>query len=250
MKPVAVIMCLLLLSACAGGGATGAPTSAVGVPSSAEAPKLTVFAAASLTEVLPKISDQTYSFDGSASLVDQLKAGAPADVFVSADKPNMDKAIAAGVVTGTPTQFASNVLVLVTPAGNPAKVTGLDASLDGKKLVVCAVGVPCGNATAKLAAQLGLTLKPVSEETKVTDVLGKVSSGEADAGLVYATDARRAGDQVVTIQVPGSEKLPNTYWAAVVKGSKHADAAAGFISTLTGEGRQTLADHGFGEPIG
>ena len=101
-------------------------------------------ASASLTEVLPKISDQTYSFDGSASLVDQLKAGAPADVFVSADKPNMDKAIAAGVMTGTPTQFASNVLVLVTPAGNPAKVTGLDASLDGKKLVVCAVGVPCG----------------------------------------------------------------------------------------------------------
>lgn len=244
MKRLLAVLALLL-TACAGGQNAPASTGAA-----TQAPKLTVFAAASLTEVLPKISDQTYSFDGSASLVDQLKAGAPADVFVSADKPNMDKAVAAGVVAGTPTQFASNVLVLVTPAGNPAKVTGLDASLDGKKLVVCAVGVPCGNATAKLAAQLGLTLKPVSEETKVTDVLGKVSSGEADAGLVYATDARRAGDQVVTIQVPGSEKLPNTYWAAVVKGSKHADAAAGFISTLTGEGRQTLADHGFGEPIG
>lgn len=244
MKRLLAVLALLL-TACAGGQNAPAFTGAA-----TQAPKLTVFAAASLTEVLPKISDQTYSFDGSASLVDQLKAGAPADVFVSADKPNMDKAVAAGVVAGTPTQFASNVLVLVTPAGNPAQVTGLDASLDGKKLVVCAVGVPCGNATAKLAAQLGLTLKPVSEETKVTDVLGKVSSGEADAGLVYATDARRAGDQVVTIQVPGSEKLPNTYWAAVVKGSKHADAAAGFISTLTGEGRQTLADHGFGEPIG
>lgn len=244
MKRLLAVLALLL-TACAGGQNAPASTGAA-----TQAPKLTVFAAASLTEVLPKISDQTYSFDGSASLVDQLKAGAPADVFVSADKPNMDKAVAAGVVAGTPTQFASNVLVLVTPAGNPAQVTGLDASLEGKKLVVCAVGVPCGNATAKLAAQLGLTLKPVSEETKVTDVLGKVSSGEADAGLVYATDARRAGDQVVTIQVPGSEKLPNTYWAAVVKGSKHADAAAGFISTLTGEGRQTLADHGFGEPIG
>lgn len=244
MKRLLAVLALLL-TACAGGQNAPASTGAA-----TQAPKLTVFAAASLTEVLPKISDQTYSFDGSASLVDQLKAGAPADVFVSADKPNMDKAVAAGVVAGTPTQFASNVLVLVTPAGNPAQLTGLDASLEGKKLVVCAVGVPCGNATAKLAAQLGLTLKPVSEETKVTDVLGKVSSGEADAGLVYATDARRAGDQVVTIQVPGSEKLPNTYWAAVVKGSKHADAAAGFISTLTGEGRQTLADHGFGEPIG
>lgn len=244
MKRLLAVLALLL-TACAGGQNAPASTGAA-----TQAPKLTVFAAASLTEVLPKISDQTYSFDGSASLVDQLKAGAPADVFVSADKPNMDKAVAAGVVAGTPTQFASNVLVLVTPAGNPAQVTGLDASLEGKKLVACAVGVPCGNATAKLAAQLGLTLKPVSEETKVTDVLGKVSSGEADAGLVYATDARRAGDQVVTIQVPGSKKLPNTYWAAVVKGSKHADAAAGFISTLTGEGRQTLADHGFGEPIG
>lgn len=249
MKRLLAVLALLL-TACAGTQNAPAPGATTGAPAPAQAPKLTVFAAASLTEVLPKISEQTYSFDGSASLVDQLKAGAPADVFVSADKSNMDKAVAAGVVTGTPTQFASNVLVLVTPAGNPAKVTGLDASLEGKKLVVCAKGVPCGNATAKLSAQLGVTLKPVSEETKVTDVLGKVSSGEADAGLVYATDARRAGDKVVTIQVPGSEKLPNTYWAAVVKDSKHADAAAEFISTLTGKGRQTLADYGFGEPIG
>lgn len=238
---------LLVLTACANTDTPAGQGS--GSPSTAGL-KLTVFAAASLNQVLPKIADETYSFDGSASLVDQLKAGASADVFVSADKSNMDKAVEAGVIDGEATQFASNVLVLVTPAGNPAKVTGLDASLEGKKLVVCAKGVPCGNATDKLATQLGVTLSPVSEETKVTDVLGKVTSGEADAGLVYATDAKRAGEKVVTIQVPGSEKLPNTYWAAVVKASKNTERAKAFIETLNGVGRTTLTEHGFGAPIG
>lgn len=98
-----------------------------------------------------------FSFDGSSALVDQLKQGAPADVFASADRSNMDKAVAAGVITGAPEQFTSNVLTIIVPTGNPAAITGLDDSLTGKKLVVCANGVPCGSATVKLAEALGVT---------------------------------------------------------------------------------------------
>lgn len=243
------IMTALLALALGAAFAACSPQASGPTTSSSPRTKLTVFAAASLNQVLPQIADETYSFDGSAALVDQLKGGAPADVFASADKANMDKAVAAGVIDGTPTQFASNVLVLVTPPGNPASVTGLDASLTGKKLVICAPEVPCGNATAKLATNLGVTLAPVSLESKVTDVLGKVTSGEADAGVVYATDAKRAGDKVTTIQLPGADKVPNTYWAAVVKGSANADAARAYVAKLSGDGRQVLTDAGFGPPL-
>ncbi|MFD0866453.1 substrate-binding domain-containing protein, partial [Tessaracoccus lubricantis] len=104
-----------------------------------------VFAAASLAEVLPRIEPRAqYSFDGSSGLVDQLAAGAPADVFASADRRTMDRAVGEGLIDGEPRMFATNHLVLVVPTGNPAAVTGFDASLDGAKLVVCAPEVPCG----------------------------------------------------------------------------------------------------------
>lgn len=179
--------------------------------------------------------------------MDQLSGGAPADVFASADQANMDRAVEAGLIDGNPVQFATNYLVLITPADNPAGVMGLDASLADAKLVVCAPEVPCGAATQRLAEATGVTLAPVSEETKVTDVLGKVTSGEADAGLVYATDATGAGDAVKVIEVPGADKDPNTYWVARVAGAKHPQAADAFIAALTGdEGRRVLTEAGFG----
>ncbi|RRD46635.1 molybdate ABC transporter substrate-binding protein [Tessaracoccus sp. OH4464_COT-324] len=208
----------------------------------------TVFAAASLGKVLPEIEpNASYSFDGSSGLVDQLAGGARADVFLSADERNMNKAVEKGLVE-KPTMFATNYLVLVTPGGNPAGITGLDDSLTGKKLVVCAPEVPCGAASLKLAERRGVTLKPISEESKVSDVVGKVSSGEADAGLVYATDAA-AAKNVETIPVPGAEENPNTYWAAVVKGAGQPETAAQFIKKLTQEeGLAKLKAAGFGPP--
>ncbi len=220
---------------------------------------VTVFAAASLNQAFEDIAkafavDQpditvTFSFDASSALVDQIQGGAPADVFASADEKNMDRAVEADLIEGEPSLFATNVLTIIVPKGNPAGVTGFDKSLDGTKLVICADGVPCGNATRALAEELGVTLKPVSEEPKVTDVRGKVESGEADAGMVYTTDAKAAGDKVEAIAIPGANVNPNRYPIAVVKGSKNADAAKAFIDfVLSDSGREILDSYGFGKP--
>lgn len=220
---------------------------------------LTVFAAASLSGAFTELAEDfetanpgvrvRLSFDGSSGLVDQLAGGAPADVFASADETTMDRATSDGLISGSPTVLATNVLTLVTPSGNPAGITGLDASLDGPRLVVCADGVPCGNATRALAEQTGIDMNPVSEESKVSDVLGKVSSGEADAGLVYTTDARAAGEAVEQIDIPLPQSDANRYPIAVLAEAGDPDLARRFIEVAAGpEGQAVLAGHGFGPP--
>jgi molybdate transport system substrate-binding protein len=235
----------LLLAACA--------------PTSESAPKvdLVVFAASSLNPAFADVATAfqadhpgvtvKLSYDGSSALLDDLKAGARADVFASADTSTMDRATSAGLMTGTAVQFTTNILTLITPAGNPAGITGLDASLAGKKLVICAEGVPCGTATKKLATALGVALKPVSEETKVTDVRTKVESGQADAGIVYVTDAKASGDKVQRIAITGADKARNQYLIGVPNAATHASLAADFISFVTsGTAQQILKTAGFG----
>ncbi|MHA6512534.1 molybdate ABC transporter substrate-binding protein [Tessaracoccus sp. Z1128] len=207
-----------------------------------------VFAASSLSTVLADVSpDARFSFDGSAGLVDQLSSGAPADVFLSADGPTMDRAVDAGLIEGEPRPFASNRLVVVVPAGNPTGVTGFDASLSRGKLVTCAPEVPCGASAVALAAAAGLELAPVSEETRVADVLGKVASGEADAGLAYATDAA-SSDGVESIEIPGADKHANTYWIAVLRDAPHPRAAREFVASVLGPWQDELRAAGFGPP--
>lgn len=242
---IGAVLGAALLTGCSGsGGETASPSPSA--TNAAAAEPLTVFAAASLVEVLPQIDpDETYSFDGSAALVDQLTAGSPADVFLSADEANMTKAVDAGVIEGDPVMFATNRLALVVPADNPADITGFNDSLDGTKLVICDAEVPCGAATVRAADEFKLTLDPVSLETKVTDVLGKVTSGEADAGVVYVTDATRAGDAVKVFPIDTTE-ASTTYWGGVVKGSTRAGDAQAFIATLPGN--EALIAAGFGKP--
>lgn len=216
--------------------------------------EIVVFAAASLNKAFPEIAKELladsnleikFSFEGSSTLVDQMKAGAKADVFAAADEKNMNKALTANLVE-KPVPFTSNVLTLIVPKGNPAKITGLDKSLEGKKLVICAFGVPCGNASVELAKQLGIKLSPVSEEQKVTDVRSKVEIGEADAGLVYATDAKAAGEKVEIIPIPGTEKVTNIYPIAVSKSSSNTTGAKLFIAAVLSEkGQAILAKYGF-----
>ncbi|MDO4613028.1 MAG: molybdate ABC transporter substrate-binding protein [Actinomycetaceae bacterium] len=216
-----------------------------------------VFAAASLSEAFPAIAADvvdggqdaaTFTFDGSSGLLDQLKAGARADVYATADTANMEAAKEAGLVDDYES-YASNRLVLGVPKGNPAGITGLDSSLDGKKLVICAQGVPCGNATRKLAERLKVSLKPVSEEQKVTDVRGKVASGEADAGLMYATDAAAERDAIDVVEVDGIDDDINAYEIAVLKDAPHPEAARAFVKAVMSEsGQKILRDHGFGPP--
>lgn len=260
---VAAAASLLVLTACSGGNGASVDKSAsasVSASTEAAAPvELNVFAAASLNKAFPEIADTvlkesdpnitvTFNFQGSSTLVDQMKEGAPADVFASADQKNMTKATDAKLVD-TPKPFASNVLTLIVPKGNPAKITGLDSSLDGKKLVVCAQGVPCGNATKQLAEKLGVTLNPVSEEQKVTDVRAKVESGEADAGLVYATDAKAAGDKVETIEIARANEVVNSYPIALTVSAKNMEAGQKFIDAVLSEkGQAVLKKYGFSEP--
>lgn len=224
---------------------------------------LTVFAAASLQKPFEAIAerfeednpgvDVVLSFDGSQSLVDQLGAGAPADVLATADARTMARAEDAGTVR-VPQEFATNTLTLIVPAGNPAGVTGLDSSLDGAKLVVCAPEVPCGAATEQLEANAGVELAPVSEESKVSDVRGKVESGQADAGIVYRTDAA-AATGVEAIDVEGADQAVNDYPIAVTAeagedGQRFSDAETWIRAVLSDWGRDILADAGFGAVTG
>lgn len=222
---------------------------------SAPATTLTVFAAASLTKSYDQIGKQfeqahpgvtvKFSYAGSQTLVDQLSQGAPADVLATADTKTMDKATKESLV-GPSTTYTSNLLTIITPAGNPGKVSGFNDSLNSVKLVVCAPAVPCGNATKKLEDKLGVTLKPVSEEQQVTDVRGKVESGEADAGIVYRTDAKASGDKVDTIEIKGADKAVNLYPIAVTKTTRSPKVAQDFVDYVTSDaGEKVLTANGF-----
>lgn len=251
LATAAGIVALLTLSACS--------TGASGSADPAEAPTtLTVFAAASLTEVFEEIAtayektapetDVTFSFAGSSDLVAQISEGAPADVIATADEKTMDTLSGEELLAGMPTVFASNTLTLAVAPGNP---TGIADSTDfaGKDLVVCAPQVPCGAATQRWAEQNDVTLDPASEENSVTDVLGKVSSGQADAGIVYVTDVARADGDVDRVDLDGAEKVVNQYPAATVAASGNQEAADAFVEFLRSpEAVRLLEDAGFSTP--
>jgi molybdate transport system substrate-binding protein len=162
----------------------------------------------------------------------------------------MSKLTDAKLVAGAPVAFATNTLTIVTPPDNPAQVTSFaDLARPGTKVIVCAPQVPCGSAAQKVEALTKTTLRPVSEESSVTDVLTKVTSGEADAGLVYVTDAKGAGDKVKAIAFPESAQAVNTYPIAVVSSGKQQQLAQEFREYVTGPGgQQVLRDAGFGAP--
>ncbi|MFJ4029280.1 molybdate ABC transporter substrate-binding protein [Paenarthrobacter sp. NPDC089989] len=242
-----------------GGNATPASSSTAS-ESTKPSGTVTVFAAASLKSTFTKIASDfeaanpgtkvTLNFAGSSDLVTQITQGAPADVFASADTKNMTKLSDAKQVDGSATNFATNVLEIAVPPSNPANIAGFaDLAKSGVKVVVCAPQVPCGSATETIEKATGTTLTPVSEESSVTDVLGKVTTQEADAGLVYVTDVKTAGDKVKGIPFPESDKAVNTYPIATVGASRNKDLAKAFIAAVTsGEGRKVLTDAGFGTP--
>ena len=221
---------------------------------------LTVYAAASLTETFTALGEAfekdhpgvrvSFSFGGSSDLVTQIQQGAPADVFASADTKNMDKLTADDLQDGAPRDFAANTLEIVTPPDNPAKVDSLDDLADkGVTLVVCAPEVPCGSASQKVEESAHLRFEPVSEEQSVKDVLAKVTSGEADAGLVYVTDVKAAGATVHGVTFPEAASAVNTYPIVTLADSKHADLAQAFVDLVLGAvGQHTLAEAGFAKP--
>ena len=267
---VAAVAAAVLLAACGSSSSNSGTTSAAAsasAPSSSQATgnaaasggsgTLTVFAAASLKATFTAIGSTfqqqnpgttvTFNFAGSSDLVTQLTGGAPADVFASADANNMNKATTASLIEGIPVTFASNILTIVTQPGNPKSITGFsDLTKTDLQVVVCAPQVPCGSATQKVEQNTGITLTPVSEESSVTDVLNKVTSGQADAGLVYVTDAAGAGDKVTEVPFPEATAVVNVYPIATVKGATQPELAGKFIELVTGpDGQQILQAAGF-----
>jgi molybdate transport system substrate-binding protein len=238
-------------------GCSGSEPSA---PAAETGGELTVFAAASLKNTFTELGTRfeeanpgttvNFNFAGSSDLVTQITQGAPADVFASADEKNMIKAVDAGVVAGEPVDFATNTLTIVTSPGNPKAVASFaDLAKAGVSVVVCAPQVPCGAATEKIEQETGVTLTPVSEESAVTDVLGKITSGQADAGLVYVTDAKGAGDKVTSVSFPESAGAVNTYPIAVLEEAGNSAAAQKFVDLITGpDGQAALSEAGFAAP--
>lgn len=245
---------LLGLAACGSddAGASGAPGGGD------DDTTLTVLAAASLTDTFTDLADQfeaehdgvrvRLAFDSSATLAEQAVGGAPADVLATADTSTMDGAATA--LAADPQLFATNTMVLALPAENPAGITTYD-DLDAGEVtyVVCVDTAPCGKVAAALIDGSGLETEPSSLEVDVKAVLAKVTTDEADAGFVYATDAVAAGDEVVTLEIPGAAEQVTSYPIAPLVQSKESDLAQEFVDLVLSEtGQQALAAAGFGPP--
>jgi molybdate transport system substrate-binding protein len=229
-------------------------------PSPSTPASLAVFAAASLKTAFTRIGERfktenhgtTVDFDyaGSSELATQLTQGATADVFASADTAQMEAVIKAGLLAGDPRNFASNTLVIVTAPGNPKKVGSLaDLARPGLNVVICQKPVPCGAAAQRAQDSAGVHLNPVSEEPSVTDALSKVTSGQADAALVYVTDAAGAGDKVATVNFPEAAGAVNVYPIGVLKKARQPALAQKFVNLVTSDaGQKILAQSGFAKP--
>ncbi|WP_159499183.1 molybdate ABC transporter substrate-binding protein [Microbacterium sp. 18062] len=220
---------------------------------------LTIYAAASLgtafdeiaaafEEENPGVDVQPISYDGSSTLATQIIGGASVDVFASADEANMQKVVDEGLATG-PELFATNTLVIAVPAGNPAGIETLaDLADPDATVVLCAPEVPCGAASQTLLENAGVTVTPASSEQNVTAVLTKVAAGEADAGLVYATDVI-GNDDVEAIVPEGADEVVNRYPIVALEDAPDAAVAAAFVAYVLGEhGQAILAELGFGAP--
>ena len=254
--PAALVPLLVALTACGSGGdQTGQPDQ----PDQPGQPRaVTVLAAASLTEPYQELAAQfqaqhpgvqvKFDFEGSSTLVQQIKQGRRADVFASANAKNMDKVVREGLNAGPPRTFTTNKLTIAVPPGRGGDVRSFaDLAGTGRKVVVCAPQVPCGSATEKVERATGAQLRPVSEENDVKSVLHKVAAGEADAGLVYVSDAKSAGGQVRSVDFPEAGAAVNSYPQVALKDAPQPQLAQDWESFVQGPaGQAVLARHGFG----
>jgi molybdate transport system substrate-binding protein len=253
-----VLFGLAASAACGGDDDDDASSSATSAAAQAANGEITVSAAASLTEAFTEIGEAfsdanpnatvTFNFGSSGTLATQIEEGAPADTFASADEANMEKVLSAGLVDGEPLVFAQNKLIIVTKPGNPENVAGL-ADLAALPVVsLCADTVPCGKYAAQVLETAGVTI-PVSNVTRGQDVkatLGAVTTGDADAAIVYVSDANTAGDDVDSVAIPDSENAIATYPIATLAESENKETSRAFIDFVTSpDGQATLESYGF-----
>jgi molybdate transport system substrate-binding protein len=245
------------LSGCSQKSPSATPSSSTGQSSAAS---ITVFAAAPLKPTFTLLAGKfqtdnpgatvDFDFATSSELANQLAQGASADIFASADRAQMDTVTKADLTGSDPVNFASNTLVIVTAPGDPKQIHSFaDLAKPGLNVAVCQLPAPCGAATQRIEDDTGVHLNPVSEESAVSGVLTKVTNGEADAGLVYITDARKAGDKVSTVKFPESANAVNLYSIAILKHASQPALAQKFVDLVTGAtGQKALDQAGFAHP--
>jgi molybdate transport system substrate-binding protein len=254
----------------AGGGSGTTPTTkapgktpVVSTTTSTTSPSvsgsLTVFAASSLTEAFQDEQQTligkypslhlTYSFSGSGTLVTQIQAGAPADIIATADPVSMQQLQSAGLVE-TPQVFANNLLEIAVAPGNPKHISGLaDLANPNLKVVIEDPSQPAGKYTAQALANLGIVVHPVSEPLDVKSTLATVTSGNADAAVVYVSDVVSAGSTVTGVPIPASQNIIAVYPIAILRSSKNQAADKAFVNEIvSGTGQQALKNAGFLPP--
>ena len=250
---------LLLVAGC--GSSSNGGTNAGGSPSASAKPtgSITVLAASSLTEAFNQIAKGfeaanpgttvTLSFAASSALAQQITSGAPADVFASASTKNMDQVVSAGGAS-TSTPFAKNVMEIATPPSNPANVTSVnDLAKSSVKVALCQPQVPCGSTAQQVFTNAKITVTPVTQEPDVKSVLSKVTLGEVDAGMVYVTDVKAAGDKVKGVEIASDVNASTTYPIAALSKAPNPTTAAAFVAyVLSPAGQQVLSAAGFQSP--
>ncbi|HWH67472.1 MAG TPA: molybdate ABC transporter substrate-binding protein [Gaiellales bacterium] len=253
MRSRLLLLALLVAAGC--GSGSGSSNGGSSAPSGG---KLVVFAASSLIDAFPKIATTyqqqqpgwkvEFEFLGSDQLAAQIEQGDPADVFAAASTKYPEQLQSQNLL-GKTTNFATNTLVLATPADNPAGITSVN-NIGNAKLVVGDPSVPIGAYTLTVLDNLGIkpsSLNIVSQEAKVTDIVTKLELGEADAGFIYTSDARTAGDKLKSFKLPASAQATATYPIGIVTGSKNAKAAQQWIDqVMSPQGQQVLVSDGFG----
>ncbi|MEV1117861.1 molybdate ABC transporter substrate-binding protein [Actinosynnema sp. NPDC049800] len=247
MRAPALVALLVVLAGCGASGTTADD-------------RITVFAAASLTEAFTRLGedfeaanpgvDVVFNFGGSSALARQIGQGAPADVFASAATANMAQVVDAGGTAAEPVTFARNRLAIAVPAGNPAGITGLAGFADdAAKIALCAQEVPCGAAAKRAFEAAGVVARPDTVEQDVKAVLTKVRLGEVDAALVYRTDVASAAGEVEGIGFPEADRTVNDYPIAPLAKARNAAGARAFVAHVRSDrGRAVLAGAGFDAP--
>jgi molybdate transport system substrate-binding protein len=256
------VICLaivaLLAAACGSSSRTTIRTTSASQKASGT---VVVFAAASLKDAFDTIGKQfeqanpgvsvKFNYAGSSSLATQIKQAAPADVFASADTKSMDTVTNDNLGSGSPQVFARNTLEIMVAAGNPKHIKSVaDLAKADVKVAVCASDVPCGAYTQEVFKKAGVTVNAVSQETSVSSVVTKVTLGEVDAGVVYTTDVKAAGDKAAGVAIPANQNVTAEYPIVELKDAPNKDGAAAFINYLLGsDGQKVLASYGF-TPVG
>jgi molybdate transport system substrate-binding protein len=263
--PVGVLLLAVLLAACGGSGQSASPQEATSQPASentseveALSGQLTVFAAASLTDAFEDVGDRfsaahpdvtvAFNFASSSTLATQIvEGGAPADVFASANQTQMDVVDDAGLIAGERTDFTGNRLEIAVEADNPLRIEGLaDLSRPDVTLVLAAEEVPAGQYARQALDAQGIQVDPSSLEVDVRAVLSRVALGEADAGVVYASDVATAGEEVEGVEIPSDQNVAASYPIATLADASNPAAAEAFVDyVLSDEGQAVLGEYGF-----